>query len=436
MNCSSCGFPISVQSGIFHHDSMVDGLLCKKEGQKFEEKAWVDLALPPLWEKQKEAFDYAFSSNEIFIVLPTGTGKSMVGLAVANEMKVPTMVIAPTIELVKQWGNWIREYGGECTLVSSETGKEYSNFTVITYASMLLNLDRMDGYSLFIFDEAHHVFADSYKQIIFKALNLEKRKVVCLTASENRIGDRADLQNKLFRQKFTWTLAERQHSDQAIDLNFIEEKIMLSDEEMKKYNADWDVYVSGIRKYGGFVQMAHSSEGYFNPGMVAYQRIKSLLSGHPKKLRKAVDIIKSSTGNFVVFGEKISVIEQLQKMLMRENIPSVKIHAKRQKNRKDNVEQSRASRDGMIRDIRDRKVRVLLGVNAIEEGLDFPGMDNAIFLSTLSAGTIKVIQRSGRTMRAQAGKSVSIYVLYAENTKEEDNLPAIRRTIGKDYGGE
>ena len=89
----------------------------------------------------------------------------------------------------------------------------------------------------------------------------------------------------------------------------------------------------------------------------------------------------------------------------------------------------------MIQDIRERKVRVLLGVNAIEEGLDFPGMDNAIFLSTLSAGTIKVIQRTGRTMRVQAGKSVSIYVLYAENTREEYNLPAIRRIIGEDYGG-
>ena len=432
ITCPSCGSRAHIQFQIFHHDSMVDGLFCKKEGQRFEEKTWVDLHLPPLWEKQKEAFDYAFKGNERFIVLPTGTGKSMVGLAVANEMKVPTMVIAPTIELVKQWGNWIREYGGECTLVSSETGREYSNFTVITYASMLLNLDRMDGYSLFIFDEAHHVFADAYRQIIEKAINLEKRKVVCLTASENRMGDRADLQNKLFPVKFVWTLAERQHSDQAINLKFIEEKITLSDEEMEKYNADWETYVSGIRKYGGFVSMARSSEGYFNPSMAAYQRIKSLLSGHPKKLRKAVDIIRSSDGNFVVFGEKISVIEQLYRMLQKENIPVVKIHAKRQKNRKDNEEQSRTSRDRMIRDIRDRKVRVLLGVNAIEEGLDFPGMDNAIFLSTLSAGTIKVIQRSGRTMRTQAGKSVSIYVLYAENTKEEDNLPAIRRTIGKD----
>ena len=424
--------PAYIRSGIFRHDNVVDSLFCTKEGRAYNKNLWIDLQLPPLWEKQKEAFDYAFKGNERFIVLPTGTGKSMVGMAIANRMKVPTMVIAPTIELVKQWGRWIREYGGECTLVSSETGKEYSGFTVITYASMLLNLDRMDGYSLFIFDEAHHVFADSYRQIILKALALEKRKIVCLTASENRIGDRADLQNRLFPEKFIWTLAERQHSNQAIDLRFVEEKIDLAPEEKKKYDADWEIYVDGIRKHGGFVQMARSSEGYFNPSMAAYQRIKTLLSGHPKKIRRTVDIIKSSDGNFVVFGERISVVEQLQKMLQREGIPSVKIHAKRQRNRKDNEEQSKASRDRMIHDIKERKIRVLLGVNAIEEGLDFPGMDNAIFLSTLSAGTIKVIQRSGRTMRVQAGKSVSIYVLYATDTKEEENLPAIKRIIGED----
>ena len=432
IHCSHCNALIHIENGLIYHNNSVDSVFCIREGKKFEQDNTINLTLPPLWEKQKEAFDYAFKGDERFIVLPTGTGKSMVGLAIANAMKVPTMVIAPTIELVKQWGNWIREYGGECTMVSSETGKEYSNFTVITYASMLINLDKMDNYSLFIFDEAHHVFADAYRQIIQKATNLEKRKIVCLTASENRMGEKTDLQNKMFPEKFVWTLAERQHSKHAVDLRLMEEKIMLLDEEKKKYDSDWKIYADAIRQYGGFTEMARSSSGYANTGMMAYQRIKALLSGHPKKLKKALDIIKSSSGNFVVFGERISVIEQLYKMLQKENISAVKIHAKRLKHKKDNTEQSKVARDKMIQDLKDKKVRVLLGVNAIEEGLDFPSMDNAIFLSSLSSGSIKIIQRSGRTMRAQEGKTVSIYILYVGGTKEEENLISIRKIIGVD----
>ena len=150
----------------------------------------------------------------------------------------------------------------------------------------------MDNYSLFIFDEAHHVFADAYRQIMQKALNLKKRKVVCLTASENRIGEKTELQNKMFPEKFVWTLAERQHSKHAVDLKLMEEKIMLSDEEKRKYDSDWRIYADAIRQYGGFTEMARSSSGYANIGMMAYQRIKALLSGHQKKLKKALAMKK------------------------------------------------------------------------------------------------------------------------------------------------
>lgn len=432
MICSICNSSSHLENNILKHDNPVDASLCEKENKlfTFNIERRIELNLPPLWDKQKEAFDYAFLGNERFIVLPTGTGKSMVGLAVANEMKVPAMVIAPTIELVKQWGGWIREFGGECTMVSSETGKEFSSFTLITYASALLNLDRMKEYSLFIFDEAHHVFADTYRKIMETVLTLEDRKVVCLTASERKIGPEAELQNRLFPDKFIWTLAERQHSIHAIDLRFVEEKITLTPAEHRSYDTDWEMYVKNIRIYGGFRSMASGSGGYYNEGMVAYNRVKTLLSGHPEKLKRTVEIIKSSNGNFVVFGDRISVIDRLQGMLKKEGIESVKIHTKRKNNQKDIKEQSKSSRDRMIQDLKGGKVRVLLGVTAIEEGLDFPGMDNAIFLSILSAGTIKVIQRSGRTMRTQAGKTVSIHVFYAVGTKEEDNLALVKRILG------
>ena len=70
--------------------------------------------------------------------------------------------------------------------------------------------------------------------------------------------------------------------------------------------------------------------------------------------------------------------------------------------------------------------------NAIEEGLDIPEMDNAIFFSNFSSGSRKIIQRAGRTMRLLPGKEVSIYVLYAVDTKEEENLEGIEKILGVD----
>ena len=162
MNCPSCGSPSVVKDGILIHDDHFDGLLCKKEGQIYEPMNRIELSLPVLWDIQQKAFEYAFKGDDRFIVIPTGMGKTQIALAIANRMKVPTIVLCPTIELSKQWAVEIRNTGGECTVVSSETGKDFSSFTIITNASMLLNLEKLQLYKLIVFDEVHHIFADEY----------------------------------------------------------------------------------------------------------------------------------------------------------------------------------------------------------------------------------------------------------------------------------
>lgn len=432
MNCPSCGSPSHITDGILKHDDHFDGLLCKREGQIYEPAGKIELNLPELWDIQQKAFDYAFKGNERFIVIPTGMGKTLVGLSVANEMKVPTVVLCPTIELAKQWAGEIRSMGGECTVVSSETGKDFSNFTIITNASMLLNLDKLQTFRLIIFDEAHHIFAEEYSKIVKAAMDLKERKIVGLTASARQRGPESQLQNKLFPDKFIWTLAQRQRSEHAVDLHFKEEKIRLPDEDLLKYSNWWDTYVKAVKMLGGFREMMSAPPGGDMGGRYAYSKIKKLLSEHPQKLLKVIEIISNSHGNFVVFGDTIATVETIQKMLKKEGIESVKIHAKRTKNKRDKIEQSKSARSQMIDALKTGQVRVLLGVTAIEEGLNFPSMDNAIFISCLSGSAIKTIQRSGRTMRGKEGKTVSIYVLYAEGTKEEENLPVIRKNVGAD----
>ena len=79
-------------------------------------------------------------------------------------LAVPSIIVVPTIELVKQWEKTITSMGGKCTTYSSGSAKEFSDLTVITYASLLRNMDRISDYDLIVFDEVHHLFAEEYRK--------------------------------------------------------------------------------------------------------------------------------------------------------------------------------------------------------------------------------------------------------------------------------
>ena len=385
--------------------------------------------LPELYDFQREATNHALRNNPDMIVIPTGEGKTICALYIANRLLVPTIVITPTIELVKQWDRVIKEYGGKCTTYASGTEKEFSDFTVITYASILMHLSELNRYGLIVFDEVHHLFADEYQKIGEMAISMVDKgvRVVGLTASPRTRGREEMIQSRFFPNRYVRTISQRQRSDRAVDLSFIPEEVSFSESEMKEYTANWDTYVKAIKIYGGFREMMLAP--YPNEGRIAYQKIKKMLTENRDKVARAISIILSHPeGKFVVFADTIKVVDEMNRVLNNNGVRSVKIHSKLKGKRVES--QSRKEREKIIEDLKNGNSRVLLGCNAIEEGIDLPDMDNAIFLSNFSSSSRKIIQRAGRTMRSVPGKDVKIYVIYIKKTKEEENLESIKRILG------
>ena len=383
--------------------------------------------LPELYDFQRDAVLHAMNHNPDMIVIPTGEGKTLCALHIVDKLSVPTIVITPTIDLVKQWASVIREYGGECSTYASGTEKEFSNFTVITYASMLIHLDEIYRYKLVIFDEVHHLFAQEYYNIGMSVISQDGVKVIGLTASPRSLGIEAERQDKMFPYRYTRTISQRQRSNRAVDLEFISEGVSFSASERKEYDELWATYVRGIRIHGGYREMM--AAGWPNEGRIAYQKLKGILTENRAKVAKAINIVISNPdGKFVVFADTIRVVDAMDKVLHAHGIDSVKIHSNLKKKRV--ISDSRVRRDVLIGKLKDGRSRVLLGCNAIEEGLDLPEMDTAIFLSNFSSSSRKIIQRAGRTMRSVPGKKVKIYVLYVKGTKEEENLESIKKILG------
>jgi superfamily II DNA or RNA helicase len=116
---------------------------------------------------QKEALDRWRRANmRGILVLPTAAGKTHIALKAIGLLRMQTLIVVPTLDLIDQWRRRIIEYlnveagavgGGENTV---------RMLTASTYDSAYLQAELLGNRFMFIvFDEVHHLASPSYMQI-------------------------------------------------------------------------------------------------------------------------------------------------------------------------------------------------------------------------------------------------------------------------------
>lgn len=384
--------------------------------------------LPELRDYQMEAATGALTNRHFLIVLPTGEGKTETALYIINQLKVSTLIVVPTLTLVSQWQQRIAKYGGIATTVSGES-VQFSPLTVITYASALNYLPDVLRYRLIVFDEVHHAFAPEYRRIIETVIERDHTKLVGLTASPREYGEAERLQDQIFPERYIRTIAERQTSEQRVPLRLEAIRVPLGEEEQIEYDIAWKKYRNALKEFGyDFMHMVDATKSrdpnvrkLAYSGVSNYTRIKKLLSEDPRKIDEAANIIRSHSGQFIVFGDTTDMVDEIYDRLTKDGIVAARIHY--------NLKQNRAARDRIIEMLRTGETRVLVGAISIAEGLDIPTLQSAIFVSIVPRTTRLYIQRLGRIMRPGQNKIATLYITYAPGTIEQDNLEKIKGIV-------
>lgn len=385
--------------------------------------------IPPMYPYQMEAAEGAIKNKHYLIVLPTGEGKTNVALYIINALKIPTIIVVPTLQLVSQWIERIKSYGGYATGVSGER-VEFSPITVITYPSALRRLDEVVNYKMIIFDEAHHLFAPEYVKIADAVIAHGNIRIIGLTASPREFGAGIALQDRIFPERYIRTIADRQQSERRVEVNIRAIPIPFDEIQQEEYDIAWKKYRDALSYFGNdFVRMTKATQSQ-DPesrtvafsGIKNYNRVKQLLSGMPQKIDKAAEIINASSGQFIIFGDTVAMVDTIYDRLTVDGVKAVRIHY--------NLRQRAAERDRIVNMMRTGQMRVLIGAVAISEGLDLPDLDNAIFVSIIQRTTRTYIQRLGRIMRSRPGKVATLWVLYVPGTVEERNLGNIKDLLG------
>ena len=143
----------------------------------------------------KDIINFYNSKNNkrVISVLPTGSGKSHIIAEVVKLLKVRTIIIQPSKELLEQNYNKYIIYGNAKIYSASMNSKEIGDVTFVTPLSVKNKADLFENVELILIDEAH-LMTNSYGVIDTFINNLEfEPRVIGLTATpiklKNYVGD-------------------------------------------------------------------------------------------------------------------------------------------------------------------------------------------------------------------------------------------------------
>ena len=371
---------------------------------------------------QNQALDaWTANGNRGIIVLPTGSGKTLVGIKAISLLNTPTLVVAPTLDLVDQWRSRLKkEFKTEVGVLG---GGEWDikALTVSTYDSAYIHADKLGNkFGLIIFDEVHHLPAAGYRNIA------EMFAAPCrmgLTATfEREDGLHAEL-NRLVGGKVFETRVKELTGTHLSPFRIEKIVVELTGEEKKEYERNQKVFSDYlvrinlvIRSPADFQKLVMRSGR--DPGarkaLLARNKARDVAYNSISKMGKLSEILKKhSTGKIFIFTEHNKLVHRISKQFL---IPSI-TYRTTSKERSETLDRFRS---GVYRAVVTSKV--------LDEGIDVPDADVGIILS--GTGSERAfIQRLGRILRKKDGKEAVLYEIVSAETSEVNTARRRKRPL-------
>ena len=134
------------------------GTPCDDQVCQWHEVRWSRVALPQLRPEQVDAVNAWRKGRRGVVVMPTGTGKTEVALAIMQEAAVATLVVAPVRDLMYQWHRRILAGLGFDAGIIGDQRYCVAPISVTTYDSACIHMQRLGNrFGVIVFVECHHL---------------------------------------------------------------------------------------------------------------------------------------------------------------------------------------------------------------------------------------------------------------------------------------
>jgi superfamily II DNA or RNA helicase len=374
----------------------------------------VDVKLQPR-PYQNEAIEaWRSASNRGVVVLPTGAGKTLVALMSIASLGTTTLICVPTLDLLGQWRTSLLS---NTNLSEDEVGvwgggdKELRPVTVVTYDSAAIHGRALQGFGLLVFDEVHHLPADTYRTIAEGSIATARLGLSATPdRSDLRHGDLDKLVGPIVYERLPSHLREARH---IADYRTESIPVTLTDDERTIYERAAATYRAFLRKHR--ISMRSGSD---------YERNLIFRSGNDPAAREALLSHQAARRIALSASGKLDVVASL---LARHRDDRVLIFS--EYNALVDTVGSRfclptvthktppAERKAILDGFRSGRFTKLATGRVLNEGVDLPDANVAIILSG-SATKREFIQRLGRVLRPKQTQAVLYEVVTDETTEE------------------
>jgi superfamily II DNA or RNA helicase len=344
------------------------------------------------------------------VVLPTGSGKTQVALMAIDLRKRSTLVIAPTLDLVRQWYDALRRTFAIDVGVVGGGEHRVEKLTVSTYDSAYLYMDRLGArFGLVVFDECHHLPSGAYSSAARASLAPYR---LGLTATPERTdGRESDLVELVGPEVYRRDIVELSGKYLA-DYETQRVLVHLTPAERVEYDEERRLYISFLRMQGismsspagwsDFVKRSSvSADG--RRAMSAYRRQREIAFAAAAKLDYLEHLLDEHRDDrTLVFTQDNATAYAIARRFL---IPVI-THQTKVSERSEILERFR---DGVYRAIATSKV--------LNEGVDVPAANVAVVIS--GSGSVREhVQRLGRILRPAADKRAILYEIVTDSTGE------------------
>ena len=384
-------------------------------------REYPDLALTP--ELQIEPRDYQQAALEAWrahdrqgtVILPTGSGKTFLGLQAIADAGVSTLIVTPTIDLMNQWHATLTNAFGD--QLSKEVGvlgggsHEIAALTVTTYDSAYRYIDEYgDRFGLLITDETHHLAAETYLQIPE------------MTIAPYRLGltatyERADGREELLEDRIGPVVYEEAVDDLAgkflSEYETIQMSVELTSEERAEYDDEYQLYRDYVdshdfdlwkeQGYAEFLKRT-SYDPQGRRALIAKQRAERIARTATKKLDTLDNLLKRHHDDRVIV---FTANNDFAYDISREFILPCITH-----------QTDTDERTEILERFRSGEYSLLATSQVLDEGIDVPAANVGVILSG-SASKRQYAQRLGRILRPTDDRQPArLYEIITTDTME------------------
>ena len=347
------------------------------------------------------------------VILPTGAGKTVLAMMAIDKLKLRTLIIVPTIELLHQWRGAVIERLGvaaDKVGVIGDGRRELRPITVITYASASMPEAPIGGFGLLVCDEAHHLPAPGH-QAIAERSGAPYR--LGLTATPERGDGQEQLLYSLIGRPVYRRTPEELSAEGHL-ARFREQRIYvdLSPDEAMRYGAlmgEWKWFLARKRGalarggdfFGELIRRSGSDPAARSALRAHHQARMIALNAEAKIVETARLLTQHRAEKVLIFSEYNLLVDRLSRALA---LPSLTYRTPPEERRL------------TLERFRSGAYSKLAAGRVLNEGVDVPDASVAIVVSGNSTPR-EHIQRLGRVIRPKAREAV-LYELVTRYTSE------------------